>query len=100
MTASHLFHATHLCHQHAGLRHQETPRFDLQFYRMAQMGSNFVARRTPQSVIVIGIDRLFPFTVRNGQPAACGDRLQILPEVEHLAHHRTAHLLKVTIIHA
>ena len=97
---SHLFHATHLSNQHARFRHQETTRFNFELHRMPHMRGNFVAGGAPQAVIVIGIDRLFPFTIRNGKTATGGDRLQILTEVNNLAHHRAAHLLQVPVIDA
>ncbi|MOA01314.1 hypothetical protein D3C78_1207180 [compost metagenome] len=100
MTAAHRFNAADLRHQHARFCHQETPRFNFQFDRMPKMRSDFVARRTPQAVVVIGIDRLFAFAIRDRQTAARRDRLQILTKIDHLIHHRTAHLLQVRIIHA
>ena len=63
------------------------------------MRGNLIARGAPQTVIVIGIDRLFPFAIRNGETTARRDRLQILTEVDNLAHHRAAHLFQVAIIH-
>ena len=98
VAAAHLLHAANLRNQHAGLRHQEATRFDLKRDRMAQMFSDLLARRVPQAEIVIGIDRLFIFVIGDRQSAAGGDRLQILPEFNHLAHHRAADLFQVTIV--
>ena len=64
------------------------------------MRSDLVTRGAPQTVIVIGIYRLFTFTVRNRKPATCGDRLQVLTKIDNLTHHRPADLLKMRIIHA
>ena len=99
VTASHLLHAPHLRHQHASFGDQETTRLNLQLHRMAQMSGDAVTRGAPQAVIVIRVDRLFPFAVRDRKPSPGGDRLQILTEVDNLAHHRAAHLFQVAIIH-
>ena len=63
------------------------------------MFSDLLARRVPQAEIVIGIDRLFIFVIRDRQSAAGGDRLQILIKFNHLTHHRTAHLLQMRVVH-
>ena len=100
VTASHLLHAPHLRHQHASFGDQETTRLNLQLHRMAQMGSDPVTRGAPQAVIVIRVDRLFSFAVRDRKPSPGGDRLQILTKIDNLTHHCATDLLKMAIIHA
>ena len=67
---------------------------------MTEMGGDLVTRGAPQAVIVIGVDRLLSFAVRNGKPAPGGDRLKILAKIDNLAHHRSANLLQMAVIHA
>ena len=100
VTASHLLHAPHLRHQHASFGDQETTRLNLQLHRMAQMSGDAVTRGAPQAVIVIRVDRLFPFAVRDRKPSPGGDRLQILTKIDNLTHHCATDLLKMAIIHA
>ena len=98
VAAAHLLHAANLRNQHPGFRHQETTRLDLKLHRMTQMFSDLLARGVPQAEVVIGVDRLFIFVIRDRQPAAGGDRLQILAEFNHLSHHRAANLFQVAIV--
>ncbi|MNT71392.1 hypothetical protein D3C72_2098720 [compost metagenome] len=65
VAAAHVFHRTHLGHQHPGFRHQETSRFNLQAHRMPQMRGNALTGTVPQAKIVLGINRLFTVLIRD-----------------------------------
>ena len=65
VTATHLFYAAYLCYQHAGFRDQKTTRLYLKRDRVPQVFSNLLTRSVPQSKVVIGIDRLFTFAIRD-----------------------------------
>ncbi len=64
------------------------------------MRGDLLASAVPQAEIVAGIDGFVALAVRNGEPAAGGDRLQILPELNHLAYHRAAYALQMPVIDA
>ena len=100
VAAAHVFYRSHLGHQDARFRHQETPGFDLQLYRMPQMRGDAFTRPVPQTEIVFGIDRLFAVLIGNRQATAGGNGADVMTEIDHLLHHRIADPLQMLIIDA
>lgn len=99
VAGAHLFDAAYLRHQHTGFGHRETTRLNFQLHGMTEMGGDLVTRGAPQAVIVIGVDRLLSFAVRNGKPAP-GEIASRSGQNRQLAHHRSANLLQMAVIHA